>query len=118
MSNPSLRKSNLSNERSVSQSALPVYSSTMQSKTQASNTLNASAEISASENNSVKFITTKLSHSLKFQGRSASLAQINVSNENSTIMSTSNDQLDKTIRNQNVPYIKPLLLKDLAKSKD
>ncbi|CAI2733979.1 unnamed protein product [Schistosoma spindalis] len=131
------KKSNLSNERYFSQLTLPMYSTFSSTK---SNTvyLNTSKEFNVSESNSNKFTTTKgiqslfrlpfkrkastpgpnmqsVEHPLKSHGRSASLAQLNTSSENPSVMSVSNDQLNKSTNKLNVPYIKPLLLKELSK---
>ncbi|VDQ06597.1 unnamed protein product, partial [Trichobilharzia regenti] len=54
---------------------------------------------------------------LKLQGRSVSLAQIHLSDETSTLKSVSNDQLNKSGYKLDVPYSKPLLLKELTKPK-
>ncbi|KAK4475757.1 hypothetical protein MN116_001017 [Schistosoma mekongi] len=138
-SNESTQKvSNLSNERSISQLTLPLYSTSQNTKSHTSS-LNTSGELNTSENTSNKFITTKgfqslfklpfkrkastpgpnnpvVGHPLKFQGRSASLAQLHPFNDKtSPLMSISNDQLNESSNKSNVPYIKPLLLKDLSK---
>ncbi|CAH8609676.1 unnamed protein product [Schistosoma mattheei] len=131
------KKCNLSNERYFSQLTLPIYSTFSNTK---SNTvyLNTSKEFNVAESNSNKFTTTKgiqslfrlpfkrkastpgpniqfVEHPLKSHGRSASLAQLNTSSENPSVMSVSNDQLNKSTNKLNVPYIKPLLLKELSK---
>uniref|UniRef100_A0A5K4EB14 Rho-GAP domain-containing protein n=1 Tax=Schistosoma mansoni TaxID=6183 RepID=A0A5K4EB14_SCHMA len=131
------KKSNLSNERYFSQLTLPIYSTFSSTKSHTVY-LNTSREFNVSESNSNKFTTTKgiqslfklpfkrkastpgpniqsINNPLKSYGRSASLAQLHTSNENPSIMSISNDQLNKSTNKLNVPYIKPLLLKELSK---
>ncbi|CAH8590545.1 unnamed protein product [Schistosoma turkestanicum] len=130
-------KSNLSNERYFSQLTLPVYSTLSNTKSHAFH-LNTSGEFNVSESTSNKFASIKgiqslfkipfkrkastpgpnvqcVGHPLKSHGRSASLAQLHTSSENPPIISVSNDQLHKSTNKLNVPYIKPLLLKESSK---
>ncbi|CAH8868595.1 unnamed protein product [Trichobilharzia szidati] len=146
-SNRSMPRSKLpNNERFSSQLTLPMYSSnTLRNKSPTSNVLNTPEEINQSleNNNSMKLIMSKgiqsllkspfrrkactpgpnnnnhfgMLNPLKLQGRSVSLAQIHLPDETSTLKYVSNDQLNKSGYKLDVPYSKPLLLKELAKPK-